>query len=131
VMKQARQAGIGTGSFMMCGYPGEKIGDILQTAKFIRDAAPHEVTLGMAYPIRGTRFYEETESTFMEPYRWDLFNERQIRLKRPYHNRFYRNALRFLRRTHRVVVAVNSRQALSNRFQAFVLKIMMYLTRWL
>jgi radical SAM superfamily enzyme YgiQ (UPF0313 family) len=131
MMKQARQSGIDTGSFIMCGYPGEKIGDILQTAQFIRDAAPIEMTLGMAYPILGTRFYEESESTFAEPYRWDLFNERQIRLKRQYHNRFYRNALRFLRRTHRAVVAERRLQALSNRFQAFILKMMMYLTRWL
>ncbi|MBV5344241.1 MAG: hypothetical protein JZU63_01190, partial [Rhodoferax sp.] len=96
-----------------------------------RDAAPHEMTLGMAYPISGTRFFEEAEVSFTEPYNWDLFNERQIRLKRPYSDRFYRNAQRFLRRTHRAVVAVNGRQALSNRFQAFILKIMMYLTQGL
>lgn len=131
VMNQARECGISTGSFIMCGYPGEKIGDILQTAKFIRDAAPHEMTLGMAYPIIGTRFFEETEGSFSKPYVWELFNERQIRLKRPYTDRFYRNALRFLRRTHLAVVAVNSRQVLSNRLQAFILKNLMYLTRWL
>lgn len=96
VINQAKNKGISTGTFIMLGYPGEKKSDIFKTAGYLKRACPEEVTVALAYPIKGTRFYDDIERTFIEPFEWQKQTERQIRFKKSYSDRFYRFAVRYL-----------------------------------
>ena len=96
VFRNLHKNGIASGTFLMLGYPGETKKDILQTASFLKLAKPDEMTITMAYPIKGTRFYEEEESSFLSPYNWETMTDRDIQYKKPYNRRFYRFAIRYL-----------------------------------
>jgi anaerobic magnesium-protoporphyrin IX monomethyl ester cyclase len=96
IIRQARAAGIAAGTFLMLGYPGERKKDIFLTAEYLKKARPDEVTVTMAYPIEGTRFFEEAEKNFIRPFEWKSESERQIAHKKPYSGLFYRFATRYL-----------------------------------
>lgn len=96
VFQKLHENSISSGIFLMLGYPGETKNDILQTATFLKLARPDEMTLTMAYPIKGTRFYEEAESSFLPPYQWESMTDRDIQFKKTYNPRFYRFAISFL-----------------------------------
>jgi radical SAM superfamily enzyme YgiQ (UPF0313 family) len=96
ILKKAREKNIRTGTFIMLGYPGEQKQDILKTAEYLRRSAPDDMTIGMAYPIKGTRFYDETETYFLNPFNWKEISEREISFKKIYSNRFYWFAIRYL-----------------------------------
>ena len=99
VIKNAKDKGISTGTFIMLGYPGETKADILKTARYLKRACPDEVTIAIAYPIKGTKFYQDTEKKFTLPFEWQKQTERQIRFKKNYSDRFYRFAVRYLMNT--------------------------------
>ena len=101
IIHQATKEGIKTGTFIMLGYPGEEKGDIIQTARYLKESNPDEMTVAMAYPIKGTKFFGETESQFLNSYDWEKGNERAIRFKRKYSDRFYRHAIRYLSNSFR------------------------------
>jgi radical SAM superfamily enzyme YgiQ (UPF0313 family) len=96
MIRQARSAGISPGTFIMLGYPGERKHDIFLTAEYLKKARPDEVTVTMAYPIEGTKFFEDTRETFTRPYDWRTESERQIVYRRPYTALFYKFAIRYL-----------------------------------
>jgi radical SAM superfamily enzyme YgiQ (UPF0313 family) len=97
VIERLKSMSISVGTFIMLGYPGESRKDILMTAGFLKNTLPDDLTLGIAYPIKGTRFYKQVESDFDPPYRWRDGNERNIRFKRPYTDRFYRFSIRYFK----------------------------------
>lgn len=85
-----------TGTFVMLGYHGEEKKDIFKTALFLKKILPDDLTIGMAYPIAGTKYYEIVEPLFDFPYDWKSGSERQIRFKRSFSDRFYRFSVRYL-----------------------------------
>ncbi|MFK8037964.1 MAG: radical SAM protein [Crocinitomicaceae bacterium] len=91
-----RKAGIGTGTFIMVGYPGETYEDILLTAKYLEDALPDQFTITKSYPIKGTPLYDEIESNIIKQPRWDESTDREIDFKRRYSDQFYKNAIRYI-----------------------------------
>lgn len=91
-----RSEEIKAGTFIMLGYQGEKKRDIFLTAKFLKRILPDDLTIGVAYPIKGTKFFGQMEPYFDNPYDWQAGNERQIKFKKPYSGRFYRFATRYL-----------------------------------
>jgi len=129
VIKQARNKGIDTGTFLMLGYPGEKKNDIFGTASYLKRACPEEVTIAMAYPIKGTRFYKDIESTFTEPFEWQKQTERQIRFKKAYSDRFYRFAVRYLMNTANSVKAKPALTKIVFSLKAGISKIYLLLFR--
>ncbi len=54
-----RKAGIQVGHFIMLGYPGETRRDILSTIRFLKETRPDHFGPSVAFPIKGTAFYEE------------------------------------------------------------------------
>ena len=96
VIRQAKKKEISTGTFIMLGYPGEEKKDILETAKFLKRASPDELTVGIAYPIKGTPFYDLAKPGFIRPFDWEKISERDIVFKKAYTNLFYRFAIRYL-----------------------------------
>lgn len=97
MIERLKSISISVGTFIMLGYPGESRKDILMTARFLENVLPDDLTFGIAYPIKGTRFYNQVEPTFDPQYNWKEGNERMIRFKRPYSDRFYRFSIRYLK----------------------------------
>jgi anaerobic magnesium-protoporphyrin IX monomethyl ester cyclase len=91
-----KSLGISIGTFIMVGYIGEEKKDIFKTASFLKRILPEDLTFGIAYPIKGTNYFERAEPLFDHPYDWNLGNEREIRYKKPFSDRFYRFTIRYL-----------------------------------
>lgn len=98
MVRLSKRHGIETGNFIMLGYPGETEADIRQTLRFLREADPDHFTLTVAYPIKGTELYEETESQFTTQYPWGESTDRDIDFKRVYTRRYYHHAMNWIQR---------------------------------
>lgn len=96
LMVRLKSLGISVGTFIMLGYQGETKKDIYKTGKFLKKTLPDDFTIGLAYPIKGTKYFEIAEPLFYQPYDWKAGSERKIRFKKPYSDRFYRFSTRYL-----------------------------------
>ena len=47
----------------------------------------------MAYPIKGTPFYDDVRETIVASQPWERTNDRDLRLRRPHSSLYYRFAL--------------------------------------
>ena len=92
----AKKMGIQTGTFIMVGYPGENIEDIEETIKHLTESDPDLYTITIAYPIKGTQLYNQTESNFINQQPWHNSTDRQIDFKRTHHKKFYEMAIRLI-----------------------------------
>ena len=129
VINRAKAQGISTGTFLMLGYPGEKKRDIFKTAGYLKRACPDQVTVTLAYPVKGTKFYNEIESTFTEPFAWQKQTEKQIRFKREYSDRFYRFAVRYLFNTAAALKEKSGKKRIIFTLKAVISKIYLLLFR--
>ncbi len=50
----------------MVGYPGETEADIYETVSHLKQSNPDLFTITVAYPIKGTPLYQETEHLFID-----------------------------------------------------------------
>jgi radical SAM superfamily enzyme YgiQ (UPF0313 family) len=104
---RSREAGIETGTFLMLGYPGEALEDIRESMRHLQMALPDLMTLTMAYPIKGTAFYDEVssglrikgkqkgyEAVLRGP--WGTYSDRELEYRRPYTDSFYKHAIRYI-----------------------------------
>lgn len=89
VTKLARIFGIRSGLFVMLGYPGEEITDIEETIEHLKVTGADEFLTTLAYPIRGTPFYEDVESRIVERAPWHRRTERMLSVKDRYSDAFY------------------------------------------
>ncbi len=96
MIKLARKKGLQAGTFIMLGYPGETQRDIKETIRHLNDSAPDHFTITLAYPIKGTPLYAETEKKFINPKDWEISTDRDIDFKRTYPRRYYDFALRWV-----------------------------------
>ncbi len=86
----ARSAGIEVGMFIMLGYPGETRRDVEETVRHLKKARPDYVLTTVAYPIRGTRLYEESARDLILPeLPFAEWNDRMIGIAGRYSKRFY------------------------------------------
>lgn len=94
----SKKAGIETGTFLMLGYPGETRKDIDQTVKHLKLANPAHYTLTLAYPIKGTAFYEEVVTKLKMPFSTNFgeYSDRDLDFKRTYRRGFYTHAIRYI-----------------------------------
>jgi radical SAM superfamily enzyme YgiQ (UPF0313 family) len=96
MIKLAKRKGLEAGTFIMLGYPGETQRDIKETIRHLNESAPDHFTITLAYPIKGTPLYAETENKFIDPQRWEISTDRDIDFKRTYSRRYYDFALRWV-----------------------------------
>jgi anaerobic magnesium-protoporphyrin IX monomethyl ester cyclase len=93
---QSRETGLQAGTFIMLGYPGEKEEDLLETLHHLKSSNPDLYTITIAYPIKGTPLYTETESHFTTQPAWDQGTDRQIDFSRNYSRKYYDYAIRWI-----------------------------------
>jgi radical SAM superfamily enzyme YgiQ (UPF0313 family) len=96
MIQLCKKHGIETGTFIMLGYPGETKEDIDETIRHLKEAAPDIFLTTIAYPIKGTPFYQEVESNLISRLSWEKRTDRDFEFSGRYSKNFYRYANRYL-----------------------------------
>jgi radical SAM superfamily enzyme YgiQ (UPF0313 family) len=109
MIKLSKKYGIQTGTFIMLGFPGETENDIEETILHLKKSNPDHFTITVAYPIKGTEFFQEIEANQTEVFKWESNSDRERDFKRTYLRRYYNFAVR------RVVNEIKFHQKMSNR----------------
>jgi radical SAM superfamily enzyme YgiQ (UPF0313 family) len=91
---QAR--GISVGMFIMLGYQGEEVSDIEATVDHLKKANPDVFLTTVAYPIRGTHYYQAVESQVVAHLPWEVRTDRDLQVAGRYSRRFYDHATRWM-----------------------------------
>jgi len=91
-----QKRGIEVGMFIMLGYEGEELDDIRATVDHLKKAGPNVFLSTVAYPIRGTPFYEQVEDRILRPARWENWTDRQLTLRGRPSRRFYAYVQRWM-----------------------------------
>lgn len=123
----ARREGLEAGTFIMLGYPGETEDDIFLTLDHLRRADPDLFTISVAYPIKGTPLYEETEPNHQKNLIWSKTTDRAIHFKRTYSARYYDFAIRWL--VNNMRINKMKLKKLSDYPSAFILRLKIYISR--
>ena len=92
----ARQFGIEAGLFVMLGYSGEEIKDIDATIQHLVDSDPSTYLTTVAYPIKGTTFYNEVQDRLIVPNSWETMTDRTLDFHGRPSKRFYWFATRHM-----------------------------------
>ena len=108
MIQLSRKYGIETGTFIMLGYPGETERDIEETINHLKKSNPDYFTITVAYPIKGTEFFEEIEANQLNAFEWEKQSDRDRDFVRTYPRRYYDYAVR------RVVNEVKFHQKINN-----------------
>jgi len=93
VIQETNAMGIETGTFIMLGYPGETEKDIIETIQYLKEANPTLYTITVAYPIKGTSFYNEIEHKITKQPDWETSTDRDIDFERTYTKKYYKYAV--------------------------------------
>ena len=105
----AGKYGIQTGTFIMLGYPGETENDIEETINHLKISNPDHFTITVAYPIKGTEFFQEIETNQKDIFKWEKTSERERDFNRTYPRKYYDFAVR------RVVNEIKFHQEINNK----------------
>jgi len=93
----AKSRGIKAGMFLMWGYEGEELDDIEATVEHVKGADPDVFFTTVAYPIKGTPYYERVASRLVNPKSWAEGSDRDCRIRGRHSRRFYQFADQLLR----------------------------------
>lgn len=133
MIKLTMKHGIEAGTFIMLGYPGERKRDIIETAEHLKSSNPNIFLTTVAYPIKGTPFYNEVESDLLTELPWDKRTDRDLDFKGRYSKKFYKHANRYLiNEVNHYKLKSNGKAKISDLTKTFVKakisKIMMNIT---
>jgi radical SAM superfamily enzyme YgiQ (UPF0313 family) len=91
-----QNAGIETGMFIMLGYKGETLQDLVDTVQHLKISNPDIFLTTVAYPIKGTAFYAEVESDILTNGNWATTADRDLTIGGRYSKKFYSYATRWM-----------------------------------
>jgi anaerobic magnesium-protoporphyrin IX monomethyl ester cyclase len=89
--------GIQTGMFLMWGYEGEGLEDVEATVNHVRLSNPDVFLTTVAYPIKGTPYFDEVSSRVVSAKDWEEGSDRDFRIRGRHSRRFYQFADQLLR----------------------------------
>lgn len=81
--------GIRAGTFIMVGYDGETVQDIAATVRHLKATPPDDVLTTLAYPIKGTPYYDRVADRLVTPSDWGNSTERNARIRGRASRRYY------------------------------------------
>ncbi|MDQ7029323.1 MAG: radical SAM protein [Ardenticatenia bacterium] len=88
--------GIEAGLFIMLGYEGETWEDIEATVAHLKAANPDVFLTTVAYPIKGTPYYESVADRIIPLKPWDEGSDRDLTVAGRHSRRFYAFATRWM-----------------------------------
>jgi len=93
----SRSRGIQSGMFLMWGYEGEELQDIEETIAHVKRSDPDIFFTTVAYPIKGTPYYERTAARLVQLKPWAQSSDRELTVKGRHSRKFYEWADSLLR----------------------------------
>lgn len=93
----AKSRGIKAGMFLMWGYEGEQLEDIEATVEHVKRADPDIFFTTVAYPIRGTPYFDAVSERMVSLKPWAEGSDRDYRIRGRHSSRFYQYADQLLR----------------------------------
>ena len=99
----ARRHGIQTGMFLMWGYEGETLADIEATVDHVARALPDVHLTTLAYPIKGTPYFDQVADRVTLDRPWARASDRDYQIRGRRDRGYYRHADQWLQ--HHVTAA--------------------------
>lgn len=96
MIRLLRSRGIRAGTFIMLGYEGEEWEDLDATARHLRESLPDDLLTTIAYPIKGTPYYEDVASKVVPLRPWELGSDRDLTVQGRFTTDFYGHAQHWL-----------------------------------
>jgi len=93
----AHRHGMQVGMFLMWGYEGEEIEDIAATVELVRHTTPDIFLTTVAYPIKGTVYFERVQERVSLPPGWSEASDRDYLIAGRRDRGYYRFADTWLR----------------------------------
>jgi radical SAM superfamily enzyme YgiQ (UPF0313 family) len=87
---------IQVGLFVMLGYEGESVTDLKATAEHLKAANPDIFLTTLAYPIKGTPYYDQVAGRVIARKPWEQGSDRDLTVAGRHSRRFYTFANRWL-----------------------------------
>ena len=94
--KMLQAQGIEVGMFIMLGYEGEEIEDLVATVDHLQKSNPDIFLTTVAYPIKGTQYYEAVSEKVISHLAWEARSDRDLGVAGRYSRRFYDHATRWM-----------------------------------
>jgi len=91
-----KRYGIESGMFIMLGYEGEEIADLEATVARLKEAMPDVFLTTVAYPIKGTAYYQQVAERVVPLAPWEEGGDRLQTVAGRRSRRFYRFATRWM-----------------------------------
>ena len=91
-----QRRGIEVGMFIMLGYLGEELPDLEATVEHLKRSAPDVFLTTVAYPIKGTPYYDEVEDQLVDDGAWESRSDRDLRPRARRSVAYYRFARRWI-----------------------------------
>jgi radical SAM superfamily enzyme YgiQ (UPF0313 family) len=91
-----QELGMQAGFFILLGYPDETTADIRMTIDFLKETRPDVVGTSVAFPIKGTEFYERVENRLIQDENWSSRNQNKLLFKGKFPRLYYWFAARWL-----------------------------------
>jgi radical SAM superfamily enzyme YgiQ (UPF0313 family) len=88
--------GIEVGMFIMLGYEGEERSDLEATVDHLKAAGPDTFLTTVAYPIKGTPYYQEVAERVIARRTWDQGSDRDYTVRGRHSARYYGFATRWM-----------------------------------
>jgi anaerobic magnesium-protoporphyrin IX monomethyl ester cyclase len=88
--ERLRSSGVRVGFFIQLGYLNEELADLLATRELIETARPDDIGVSVAYPLPGTRFYEEVKEQLGAKTHWQDSGDLDMMFWGTYTSDFYR-----------------------------------------
>jgi radical SAM superfamily enzyme YgiQ (UPF0313 family) len=96
-VEMSRSRGIQSGMFLMWGYEGEELNDIEATITHVKNSNPDIFFTTVAYPIKGTPYYNRVADRLVQLKPWSQSSDRELIIKGRHSRKFYDFADRLLR----------------------------------
>jgi radical SAM superfamily enzyme YgiQ (UPF0313 family) len=80
----------------MLGYDGETSRDLSDTVEHLKAALPDHFLTTVAYPIKGTPYYDLVEDRIRQPRPWDEISDRDLLIAGRHSRAYYNFATRWM-----------------------------------
>ena len=91
-----KRRGIQVGMFIMLGYEGEQDQDLEATVRLLKQSDPDMFLTAVAYPIRGTEYYDKVAGSIISPGDWQTRTDRDLQVSNRHSLRYYSFATRWM-----------------------------------